>query len=33
MIDAVELDCLRAEFADELARVASDRDLQGLRDK
>jgi len=33
MIDAAELDRLRAEFADELAHVASNRDLQGLRDK
>ena len=33
MIDAAELDRLRAAFVDELARVASDRDIQGLRDK
>jgi phenylalanyl-tRNA synthetase alpha chain len=33
MIDAAELDRLRVEFADELARAASDRDIQKLRDK
>jgi phenylalanyl-tRNA synthetase alpha chain len=33
MIDAAELDRLRAQFAEELARVGSDRDIQTLRDK
>jgi len=33
MIDAAEIDRLRVEFRAELARAASDRDLQALRDK
>ena len=33
MIDAAEIDRLRAEFTDELARVSSGREIQTLRDK
>jgi phenylalanyl-tRNA synthetase alpha chain len=33
MTDAAGIDRLRAEFGDEVARAASDRDLQALRDK
>jgi phenylalanyl-tRNA synthetase alpha chain len=33
MTDAAEIDRLRVEFGDELARTTSDRELQALRDK
>jgi phenylalanyl-tRNA synthetase alpha chain len=33
MTDAAEIDRLRVEFGDELARATSDRELQALRDK